>query len=41
VFDYLDFHAFGYHWPAFNLSDSFILIGVVLLLSHQTMNQVS
>ncbi len=32
VFDYLDFHAFGYHWPAFNLSDSFIFIGVVLLL---------
>lgn len=32
VFDYLDFHAFGYHWPAFNLSDSFIFIGVALLL---------
>ncbi|WP_428079955.1 signal peptidase II [Candidatus Pelagibacter sp.] len=32
VFDYLDFHAFGYHWPAFNLSDSFIFIGVLLLL---------
>ncbi len=33
VFDYLDFHAFGYHWPAFNLSDSFIFIGVLLLLT--------
>ena len=32
VFDYLDFHALGYHWPAFNLSDSFIFIGVALLL---------
>lgn len=32
VFDYLDFHAFGYHWPAFNLPDSFIFIGVALLL---------
>lgn len=32
VFDYLDFHAFGYHWPAFNLSDSFVFIGAVLLV---------
>ena len=31
VFDYLDFHAFGYHWPAFNLPDSFIFIGVAML----------
>ena len=32
VADYLDFHAFSYHWPAFNLTDSAIFIGVVLLL---------
>lgn len=31
VFDYLDFHAFGYHWPAFNLSDSFVFVGALLL----------
>ncbi len=32
VADYLDFHAFGYHWPAFNLTDSAIFIGVFFLL---------
>lgn len=32
VADYLDFHAFGYHWPAFNVTDGAIFIGVVFLL---------
>ncbi len=32
VADYLDFHWSGYHWPAFNLADSAISVGVVLLL---------
>lgn len=32
VADFFDVHAFGYHWPAFNLADSFIFIGVVMLL---------
>lgn len=32
VFDFLDFHAFGYHWPAFNAADAAITVGVAALL---------
>ena len=32
VFDFMDFHAWGWHWPAFNLADSAITVGVVLLV---------
>ncbi len=33
VVDFLDFHAAGWHWPAFNVADSAITVGVVLLLA--------
>lgn len=31
VTDFLDFHAAGYHWPAFNLADTAIFVGAALL----------
>jgi signal peptidase II len=32
VIDFLDFHAGDLHWPAFNLADSAITVGVAILL---------
>jgi signal peptidase II len=32
VFDFIDLHYAGWHWPAFNLADSAISVGVVVLL---------
>ncbi|MEK6546628.1 MAG: signal peptidase II [Nitrospinota bacterium] len=32
VIDFLDFHWKSYHWPAFNIADSCITIGVTLLM---------
>lgn len=31
VFDFLDFHAFGWHWYTFNIADSAIVIGTLLV----------
>lgn len=32
VVDFLDFHIGGAHWPAFNVADAFICIGVALYI---------
>ena len=32
VTDFLDFHAAGYHWPAFNLADAAIFLGAFILI---------
>jgi signal peptidase II len=33
VADFLDLHAFGWHWPAFNAADSAITVGAALLIA--------
>lgn len=32
VLDFLDFHYKNIHWPAFNVADSFICVGVFILI---------
>ena len=34
VFDFLDFSFGEYHWPAFNVADSFICIGACIVIVH-------
>lgn len=34
VADFLDFHFLGAHWPAFNVADSAITVGIAILLIH-------
>lgn len=33
VVDFLDFHVWGFHWPAFNVADSAIVIGTIALVA--------
>jgi signal peptidase II len=35
VVDFVDVHAAGWHWPAFNLADSAITVGALLLVWDQ------
>jgi signal peptidase II len=35
VVDFLDIHLAGMHWPAFNVADSCICVGAVLLIADE------
>lgn len=39
VVDFLDFHWQGWHWPAFNLADIFVVGGAALLLLASAVDQ--
>ena len=40
VVDFLDFYLGPYHWPAFNIADSAITLGMGILIVHILMNKV-
>ncbi len=35
VRDFIDVHIYSYHWPAFNIADSAITIGIVLFVVYE------
>jgi signal peptidase II len=39
VVDFLDFHAAGWHWPAFNVADSAITVGAGILIVESFMHR--
>ena len=39
VVDFLDFHAAGWHWPAFNIADSAITVGAAILIVESFMHR--
>lgn len=39
VVDFIQWHAAGYYWPAFNVADSAITVGAVLLVLDQIMKK--
>ncbi len=41
VVDFLDFSFHGHHWPAFNVADSAIVIGVFILLLSQLTSPIN
>ena len=41
VIDFIDWHAFGYHWPSFNIADMAISMGAFLLILDSFINSES
>lgn len=39
VADFIDVHVAGYHWPAFNIADSAIVVGALLLMIDSFLNK--
>ena len=40
VVDFLDFYIGSYHWPAFNVADSSITVGVAIFIFHLVFNKM-
>jgi signal peptidase II len=40
VVDFLDFYVGSYHWPAFNVADSAISVGMAILVAHLLFNKL-
>ena len=40
VVDFLDFYIGNYHWPAFNVADSAVSVGVVILIYYMLIKKV-
>jgi signal peptidase II len=41
VTDFLDFHIGQYHWPSFNIADSAIVVGAILLVAEILFSKTS
>ena len=41
VYDFIDLHIGDFHWPAFNIADSFIVLGVLSFLLLETKSCVN
>jgi len=40
VTDFLDFYIKQYHWPAFNVADSAICVGMGVFIYHVLINKI-